>query len=47
MADIAYRKRPGFSRVVNKDEPVENLIAIELLVVLDPHNAGRVEIQFG
>ena len=47
VAGIAYRKRPGFSRVVDKDEPVENLIAVGFLVVLEPHDAASVEFQFG
>jgi len=47
VAGIASRRRLGFSRVVDKNEPVKNLIAVGLLVVLDPYDAGRVEVQFG
>src|SRR5437870_2238922 len=47
VAGVADRRCPGFSRVVDKDEPVENLIAVGLLVVLEPHDAASVEFQFG
>src|SRR2546425_4791027 len=47
VAGIASRRRLGFSRVVDKNEPVKDLIAVGLLVVLDPYDAGRVEVQFG
>ena len=47
MADFACRRYPGGSRVVDENEPVKNFIAVELVVVLDPHDAGRVEVEFG
>src|SRR6266508_2177801 len=47
VAGIASRRRLGFSRVVDKNEPVKNLIAVGLLVVLDPCEADRVEVHFG
>src|SRR5881296_4280671 len=40
VAGIASRRRLGFSRVVDKNEPVKNLIAVGLLVVLEPHDAA-------
>ena len=46
VADFARRRYPGGSRVVDENEPVKNFIAVELVVVLDPHDAGRVEIKF-
>jgi len=47
VADFACRRYPGGSRVVDENEPVKNFIAVELVVVLDPHDAGRVEVEFG
>src|SRR2546425_11485689 len=47
VVGTACRRRLGFSRVVDKNEPVKNLVAVGLLVVLDPCDAGRVEVQFG
>jgi hypothetical protein len=47
MAGVADHRRSRFSGVVDKDEPVDDLVAVGLLVVLDPHDAGRVEVQFG
>src|SRR6267142_4495117 len=47
VADFARRRYPGGSRVVDENEPVKNFIAVELVVVLDPHDAGRVEVEFG
>ena len=47
MAGIADLRRKRFNRVVDKNEPVDDLVAIGLLIVLDPYDAGRVEVQFG
>jgi len=47
VAGITSRRRLGFSRVVDKNEPVKNLVPVGLLVVLDPCDAGSVEVQFG
>ena len=47
MAGAADRRRDGVSRVVDKNKPVDDLVAVGLVVVLDPYDAGRVEVQFG
>src|SRR3989442_15215694 len=47
VADFAGRRRLGGREVVDVDEPVEDLIAVDLLAVLDPHDTGRVEVDFG
>jgi hypothetical protein len=47
VAGIADLRRNRFSRVVDENEPIEDFVAVGLLVVLDPHDAGRVEVQLG
>jgi len=47
MASIADRRDDRFLRVVDKNKPVDDLVAVGLVIVLDPHDAGRVEVQFG
>ena len=47
MAGIAGLRRNSFSRVVDEHEPIEDFVAVGLLVVLDPHDTGRVEVQLG
>jgi len=47
MAGVADRWRDGFSRVVDKNKPVDDLVAVGLIVVLDPYVAGRIEVQIG
>ena len=47
MAGYARLRCPRNSRVVHENETDINFIAVELVVVLDPHDAGRVEIKFG
>src|SRR5262249_14852186 len=37
----------GFSRVVEEDEPVDDLVAVRLVVVLEPYTAVRIEVQVG
>src|SRR5262249_29433520 len=37
----------GFSRVVEEDEPVEDLLAVRLVVVLEPHATVRTEVLVG
>ena len=46
-AGYARLRCPRNSRVVHENETDINFIAVELVVVLDPHDAGRVEIKFG
>src|SRR6267143_1623978 len=47
VAGIADPRRDGFHRVVDKDEPVDDLVAVGLLVVLDPYVGGRIEVEIG
>ena len=47
VRDIAAGRRDGFLRVVDEDESVEDLVAVGFVVVLDPEDAGRTEVQFG
>jgi len=47
VAGIADLRRNRFSRVFDENEPIEDFVAVGLLVVLDPHDAGRVEVQLG
>ena len=37
----------GFSRVVEEDESVEDLVAVRLVVVLEPHATVRTEVLVG
>ena len=37
----------GFSRVVEEDEPVEDLVAVRLVVVLEPHATVRTKVLVG
>jgi hypothetical protein len=45
--DFARRRRSGLGGVVNADEHVEDLVAVELLVVLDTYGSGIVEVELG
>src|SRR5437899_6879278 len=47
VADFAGRRRLGGGKVGDVDEPVENFIAVDLVPVLDSHDTGRVEVDFG
>ena len=47
VADIASRRRDRLGRVVDEDEPVNDLIAVGLVVVLDPDVVGRIKVQVG
>src|SRR5439155_18691275 len=47
VADFAGRRRLGDGKVVDVDEPVEDLVAVALVAVLDAHDTGRVEVDFG
>jgi hypothetical protein len=47
MAGSADRRRNRFSRVVDENEPIEDFVAVGLLVVLDPYSAVRIEVQIG
>jgi len=45
VAGIADRRHDAFRRVVDKDESIEDLVAIGLIVVLDPYSEVRIEVQ--
>jgi hypothetical protein len=47
VAGIADRRHDEFRRVVDKDESIDDLVAVGLLVVLDPYSAVRMEVQIG
>jgi hypothetical protein len=47
MAGIADRRHDECHRVVDKDESIDDLVAVGLLVVLDPYPAVRMEVQIG
>ena len=37
----------GFSRVIDEDEPVDDLVAIRLVVVFEPYATVPIEVQVG
>src|SRR5262249_815908 len=37
----------GFSRVVEENEPVDDLVTVRLVVVLEPYTTVRIEVQVG
>jgi hypothetical protein len=47
VAGFARRRCPGGNRVVDENETVKNFVAFELVIVLEPHDTGRVEVKFG
>jgi hypothetical protein len=47
VAGIADRWDDAFRRVVDKDESIDDLVAVGLLVVSDLYFAGRIEVQIG
>src|SRR6266478_705653 len=44
---IADWRRDGLRRVVDKDEPIDDLVAVGFIVVLDPYVGGRIEVEIG
>src|SRR5215467_9734740 len=47
VAGIADRRHDDFCRVVDKDESIDDLVAVGLLAVLDPDAVVRIEVQIG
>jgi len=45
VAGIADLRRNSFSRVVDENEPIEDFVAVGLLVVRDPYSAVRIEVE--
>src|SRR6185503_7946389 len=47
VAGIADRRHDETRRIVDKDESIDDLVALGLVVVLDPYSAVRIEVQVG
>src|SRR6267142_6139769 len=47
VAGSADRRRDGLRCVVDKDEPIDDLVAVGLIVVVDPYVGGRTEVEIG
>ena len=46
-ADLADRKHDRLRGVIDKDESIDDLVAVGLLAVVDPFAAGRIEVEIG